>query len=175
MPIEVVKGQVFSDQMHRISQSLTDGELLGDIGLWPFLTLTQPIDPHRFYPIDRDTVGETLFLVPPEGKIWKVHHAVILYACNSEVAERTIMIDLVRISPDRQVQRIFQETRAADENGVYQIGGPAPTANAYATDRWDDKPVLSSNVGIRVKATNMDAGDNIDIWASIEEWINYEP
>lgn len=175
MSVEEVKGRVFSDQMHRISSSLTQGELLGKMHLWPFLTVTQDINPKRYFPVDMDSAGVGLTFIPPSGKVWRLLHALIFFDASSEVADRGILIQIHRIAPDRVLQRIFDETIAADASGVYQIGGPAPTVNAYAIDRWDAQPVLSENIGLKLYASNQDAGDTFDIWASIEEWVNYEP
>lgn len=167
---------VLEDQMHRLTNTLglppsppISFENLGEI----------VIDPTKLPRYIAELFSQTnnpIAIFAPENRVWIVQSAYIKYQADSNVADRSVQVHLYRKSDGQIFYTFFGETIAADAKHESQIGSPAPSANGPAYDHADAHPVLTDNIGLRLRAAaNGQAGDTLDVRLIVKEVLNFEP
>lgn len=170
-----LSGELFEDQIHRISRTVTDKELIDVLKWFPFIVLTQPLNAVYYHSIYQVVDNETLKIFAPEGKVWTLMTGVIQYACTSDVGNRTVKLRLMN-KAGVTVQYYWAPTLAADETGTLRFGHPVVDANPPNGDHLDAEFVIPSGGSLQLQATAGGfAGDLLYIWSTIKEELNFEP
>ena len=171
-----LQGEVLEDLLHMVEETLLEGGGLGDLRGFPFLVIAQPIDVHTIKSLPAHSqTASTITVTPPPGKVWKILLGSFIFSADSNVADRTVEIYIKDVDEDARYQRLFCETVQADGYGQYQLGTPAPSANACTYDYLDAQPILAGGMSLIFTAGSMEAGDTLAIRLQVEEWTNYAP